>query len=185
MKKKINLYGSYKDYQTKKKAAGSGLLVFSIILVLGLLIGAVGIRLNLEKKALSNEVSNLQNNVTSALTNQSYLDLQKNQEKIDAVNKTVTILNEGTKILDQKKSIDIETIDSFYSSLPDGVEITEASIQLPLISLTLNYKEQKEVHMYLMHLADMDEINSVSSKSIVSKEGTLSTMVILTMKGSY
>lgn len=185
MKKKINLYESFKLLQTKKKAAGSGLVMFSIILIIGLIIGAIGIRLNLEKNSLSTQVTSLENNVSSAKASQNYLDLQKNQEQIDAINNTITILQEGKEILNQKKSIDMEAIEKFYAIIPDKVEILEANILLPMVTLTLSYTNQKDLHKYLTELDEMSEVNSVSSKTINSKEGILNTMVLITMKGSY
>lgn len=185
MKNRMNLYASYKAYQTQKKSAGSGLIMFSIILVLGLIIGALGLRLTFERNILREQNSKLQSYLDNAIASNAYERIMSQQQKTDSITKVLDIVGEGKVILDEKQHLTMEILDTFYVMLPEGLQISSSNFALPGVTLQLAYKDQKIVQDYIRSLEKLEMIQAIVSEYVTNTDGSLNSTLVITLRGSY
>lgn len=185
MKHKINLYAAYKAHQTEKKAAGSGLVMFSVIIALGFVIAALGFRLTLDRNLLRDENTKLQAYIDNAIVSDTYETIVTLQEKTESIIKVVDIVEEGKALLQEKQHLTMEILDTFYKMLKPGVQIESSNFALPGVTLNVSYSDQKSIQEYIKSLEKLEIVQAVISEYVDNNDESLSTTLVITLRGSY
>lgn len=185
MKNKINLYSTFKARQTEKKSAGSGLIMFSVIIALGMVIAALGFRLTLDRNILRDENIKLQTYVDNAITSEAYKSILLKQEKTDSIIKVVDIVKEGKSLLEEKQHLTMDILDTFYKLLKPGMQINSSNFALPGVTLNVTYTDQKLIHEYIKSLEELEIVQTVISEYVENYDGSLSSTLVITLRGSF
>lgn len=191
MKKSINLYDVYRKQQKIKQSVGTGTTMLVITMILALLIGAVGLRLTLDRNSLRNDNQDMMADITNASKVQKYQEILKLQESVNQLSGIESKIDSVKSILDQKNPITRGMLEDIYSNRPSSVDFEFVSIELPIVVLQVVYTCQSGLTDYIKTLESLDYVEYIESKALSLIEDdaacktTYQTDITIYLGGNY
>lgn len=184
MKKKINLYKAYQQQLISKRAVGAGLKMFSFILAIGVIIAAMGLRLTLDRDAITKDNATLSANIAAWNQNEKYEKVKQNQEAMKTLATLQSALDQTKSVLDKKEHFSEAFIQALYDVRPEGVTIRFLQFTKPTLSIQVSYNHQANLDMYVRKLKKIENVKAISSERVVQKEGVFETEITIILRGT-
>lgn len=188
MKKSINLYDVYRKQQKVEKHVGAGATMLVITLMLGLIIGAYGLTLTLEKNSISKENAALMSDITSASKLEKYNEIQNLQARYDELVKVEDKIASVQTVLSEKNPITGSMIEQLYDAVPNCVVLNSVSINTPVAKLGVTFTCHKSLTTYIENLNSLSFVEYVENKqfSLVNEETSeYTTEIFVYLRGNY
>ena len=184
MKKKINLYQAYQQQLFAKRSAGAGLKMFAIIFAMAILIGALGLRLTLERDEIAKDNQTLSANIAAWNQNDKYEKVKQNQETMKTLATLQSAIDQTKSVLDKKEHFSEMFIQALYDVRPQGLNLHTVQFTKPTLALNVSYDKQANLDLYVRSLKKLDSVKEISSTRVTQKEGIFTTQIDIILRGT-
>ena len=187
MKKKMNLYTQYLVDEKKGRSVSGCMNGLVFLLAIGLILGAVGVKLFIDKVNLASEINTLESYVNNK-------DNIKRVGEVDAIikensdlNKLKSSIEEITVIFDAKSTLSSGVLNDIEYARPVGLQLDTMNINGPNATLSFSSANQRLASTFVSNLKDSSNIKEVIYKGYTYNDSTevYNGVISLVLKGDF